>query len=54
MLLWCDSHTTCMLFIGNSYTYFNNLPDIFTQLAEAGRQGKVETKMEAPGGWRLA
>jgi len=45
--------STRVLFIGNSYTYFNNLPEIFTRLAEFGHQGKVETRMLAPGGWRL-
>jgi hypothetical protein len=42
-----------VLFIGNSYTYFNNLPEIFAKLAEAGHQSRVEIRMEAPGGWRL-
>jgi hypothetical protein len=46
-------HTTRVLFIGNSYTYFNNLPQIFAKLAEDGGQGHVETSMVAPGGWRL-
>ena len=41
------------LFIGNSYTYFNDLPEIFAKLAEAGHQGKIEARMIAPGGWRL-
>ncbi len=45
--------TTRVLFIGNSYTYFNNLPEIFARLARAGGRGKVETRMDAPGGWRL-
>lgn len=45
--------STRVLFIGNSYTYFNDLPEIFAKLAEAGHQGKVETWMVAPGGWRL-
>jgi hypothetical protein len=44
---------TRVLFIGNSYTYFNNLPEIFTQLAVFGRQDRIETRMVAPGGWRL-
>jgi hypothetical protein len=43
---------TRVLFIGNSYTYYNNLPEIFTKLAEAGGQ-RVETLMVAPGGWTL-
>jgi hypothetical protein len=42
-----------VLFIGNSYTYFNNLPEVLAKLAEAGHQKKVEFVMEAPGGWRL-
>jgi hypothetical protein len=47
------SHTTRVLFIGNSYTYFNNLPEIFAKLAEAGHKGRVEVSTVAPGGWRL-
>ena len=43
---------TRVLFIGNSYTYFNNLPEMFARLA-AARGRKVETFMVAPGGWRL-
>jgi len=42
-----------ILLIGNSYTYVNNLPEIIRQLALAGNQGDVETRMIAPGGWRL-
>jgi hypothetical protein len=42
-----------VLFIGNSYTYFNNLPEIVTRLADYGHQRKLETRMVAPGGWRL-
>jgi hypothetical protein len=42
-----------VLFIGNSYTYFNNLPELFTNLARAGNQRVVEPRMIAPGGWRL-
>ncbi len=42
-----------VLFIGNSYTYVNNLPEIFRALARAGGGGQVETVMAAPGGWRL-
>lgn len=41
-----------VLFIGNSYTYFNNLPEMFMKLARSGGRG-VETRMVAPGGWRL-
>ena len=42
-----------VLFIGNSYTYFNNLPELLTKLAQYGAQGPVETGMVAPGGLRL-
>jgi len=41
-----------VLFIGNSYTYFNNLPEMFGKLAQS-RGHAVETRMCAPGGWRL-
>lgn len=47
------SHSLHILFLGNSFTYFNNLPEIFTKLAQAGNQVAVETRMIAPGGWRL-
>jgi hypothetical protein len=43
---------TRVLFIGNSYTYYSNLPEILTKLAAARRQ-KVEALMVAPGGLRL-
>ena len=47
-----DQRRVSVLFIGNSYTYFNNLPEMFAELAaEAGQQVKVT--MAAPGGWRL-
>jgi len=42
-----------VLFIGNSYTYANDLPATFAKLAcSAGR--KVETAMSAEGGWKLS
>src|SRR6185436_248806 len=43
---------TRILFVGNSYTYFNDLPAIVAALAEAGGH-RIETRMVAPGGWRL-
>jgi hypothetical protein len=43
---------TRVLFVGNSYTYFHNLPEMVVKLAAARRQ-KVEARMVAPGGWRL-
>ncbi len=42
-----------VLFIGNSYTYFNNLPEMFAKLAQAGLQKPVIYEMQAPGGVRL-
>jgi hypothetical protein len=42
-----------VLFIGNSYTYFNNVPELLTKLAQYGNQGPIETRMVAPGGFRL-
>ena len=45
---------TRLLFIGNSYTYFNNLPVLVKALAEAAGAGPVEVRMVAPGGWSLA
>ena len=44
---------TRVLFIGNSYTSANDLRGIFARLDNDGGRGKVETAMEAPGGWRL-
>jgi hypothetical protein len=44
--------TLRVLFLGNSYTYFNNLPGIFARLASARGEPAV-TEMYAPGGWRL-
>jgi hypothetical protein len=41
-----------ILFIGNSYTYVNDLPTIFTRLAKSGGH-PVETGMVASGGWTL-
>lgn len=44
---------TRVLFIGNSYTFTNDLPGMFTKLAHAGGH-LVETGMAAQGGWTLA
>jgi len=41
-----------VLFIGNSYTYVNDLPGTFTELACSGGR-KVETGMQARPGWAL-
>src|SRR6476646_8429864 len=44
---------TRVLFLGNSYTYFNDMPAILAELAKAGHQCTVETRMVAPGGKTL-
>ena len=44
---------TRVLFVGNSYTYVNDLPTVFARLAAAGGH-PVETAMSAPGGATLA
>jgi hypothetical protein len=41
-----------VLFIGNSYTYANDLPGMFTKLAKSGGH-RVETDLLANGGWTL-
>ena len=45
--------TIKVLFIGGSFIYYNNLPDIFAKLAMAGGAGTVETGMAAVPGWSL-
>jgi hypothetical protein len=63
-LCGCSSPPTCdntltsepclrILFIGNSYTYVNDLPNLFTGLAFSGGH-PVETAMSAEGGWTFA
>jgi len=47
------SCTVRILFLGNSYTYFNDLPAVVSELAKAGGQCAVETRMIAPGGAQL-
>lgn len=42
-----------VLFIGNSLTFSNNLPETFAQLARSGGH-KVEVDMSAQGGWTLS
>jgi hypothetical protein len=48
-----DETCTRMLFIGNSYTYVNDLPGMFAELAQSGKH-PVETRTLAPGGWSLS
>jgi hypothetical protein len=42
-----------VLFVGNSYTYVNDLPGEFVKLARSGGH-PVQAEMAAEGGWRLA
>ena len=42
-----------ILFIGNSFTYYYDLPRMVAQLAEAGRQRPVHCESETPGGYTL-
>jgi hypothetical protein len=44
---------TRVLFVGNSFTYVNDLPHLFATLAEAGHH-PVVVDMVAPSGWTLA
>jgi hypothetical protein len=50
-----DTHETCtrVLFIGNSYTYVNDLPSMLAALARSGGH-QIETGMAAEGGLTLA
>ena len=48
-----DTSCTRVLFIGNSYTFVNDLPNTFATLARSGGH-KVEVGMSAQGGWTLA
>jgi len=45
--------TTRVLFIGNSHTFFNDLPEMFAELSRSGGY-EVEVDMSAQGGWSLA
>ena len=42
-----------ILFIGNSFTYYNDLPRMVAELAEAGRQRPLHCESETPGGYTL-
>ncbi len=49
-----DASCTRVLFIGNSYTFVNDLPNTFAKLAQSGGHKKVEVGMAAQGGWALS
>jgi hypothetical protein len=64
LVLWgCSPTTQCagaqntsctrILFIGNSYTFVNDLPDTFAKLARSGGH-IVNVGMSAQGGWTLS
>jgi len=46
------SDTTKILFIGTSYTYVNDLPNLFKQLSQSAGKNVI-TDMSAPGGYTL-
>lgn len=46
----CSGSCVRVLFIGNSYTYVNDLPTVFTRLAKSGGHN-VQTGLLAGGGW---
>lgn len=48
-----DPNCTQVLFLGNSYTFVNDLPQMFARLAKAGGH-RVEVDMAAEGGMTLA
>ncbi len=43
-----------VLFIGNSFTYYHDLPAMIAELARAGKQRPLRYERETPGGWTLA
>jgi hypothetical protein len=49
-IIHCKAQDTIkVLFIGNSFTYFENMPDLFHNIADSAGY-KVKTQMYAPGG----
>ena len=50
----CETGVRCtrVLFLGNSYTSVNDLPDTLARLAWSGGR-RMETATQAPGGWTL-
>jgi hypothetical protein len=48
-----DASCVRVLFIGNSYTLYNDMPTTFTELAKAGKHN-VHVEVSAQGGWSLA
>jgi hypothetical protein len=52
LYLHAQPDTLRVLFVGNSYTDYNNLPQLFANLSESGGR-PVFTNMSAPGGYWL-
>ena len=50
----CEAGVRCtrVLFLGNSYTSVNDLPDTLARLAWSGGH-RMEISAQAPGGWTL-
>src|SRR5436190_1748641 len=46
-----DPQPIRVLFIGNSYTYVNDLPRMVAALAQAGKQRPLVHERETPGGY---
>src|SRR5690242_8900445 len=42
-----------VLFIGNSFTYYHDLPKMIAELAKAGKQRPLHYERETPGGCTL-
>jgi hypothetical protein len=42
-----------IFFVGNSYTFVNDLPGVLTGLAEASRGRRIVTGQHTPGGYTL-
>src|SRR4051794_23464194 len=42
-----------VLFIGNSFTYYHDLPKMVGELAQAGKQRPLVFQTEVPGGYTL-
>ncbi|MBU7018727.1 MAG: hypothetical protein HXS44_14550 [Theionarchaea archaeon] len=47
------ARTIRVLFVGNSLTFFNDMPELFAELARSGGYD-VEVDMSAQGGWTLS
>lgn len=48
-----ENQTLRVLFIGNSHTYYHDMPYLFQQLAQWASGAAVEVTMLAQGGWSL-